>query len=114
MQTVQTTLKPSTLQWFEEKAHEFSRGMNPTPPETTPMVSAVECDAESEVRIRTPPWRYMKPAISAGGRTVGNLLPWDVRSVTGHPTTAVVGEYQKMPSQEESERRCRLRKNLRA
>jgi hypothetical protein len=42
--------------------------MKPTAGERLVLSASVGCDAESEVRIRTPLWREMKPAISVGGR----------------------------------------------
>jgi len=41
------------LQWFEEKAHGCSRGMNPTAGKTVIDLTIISHDTESEVRIRT-------------------------------------------------------------
>jgi hypothetical protein len=45
------------LQRFEEKAHDVTRGMNPTEAEPTTAARDIGCATESEGRIRTPPWR---------------------------------------------------------
>jgi hypothetical protein len=47
----------AALQRFKEKAHGFSRGMNPTTAETTTTVRIVDCATESRVRICTPAGR---------------------------------------------------------
>ena len=45
------------LQLFKEKANDYTRGMNPTKTktktETTTTVRGIDCDIESEGRIRT-------------------------------------------------------------
>ena len=43
----------SELQWFEAKAHDFTRGMKPAAGVTLDIEAQMVNDSESEVRIRT-------------------------------------------------------------
>lgn len=78
------------LQRFKEQAHGCSRRMSPTVPEPPTGERVVGCATESEIRIRTPPWQGMKPAISVGGRTgsAHNPTVWCDELETSSPRSA--------------------------